>query len=798
MIPRAFLPFTPSLRYTMLFAPMYSAGVRAPTSKRAMSVPAGGGAARSVATGRTVSAVDKIFPRAAADVMTSEAAAKTSADHDVKPAAAEELVELECGICFSPTAALVTQLCGDSCTAAFCAACVTAHFESIIDSGFAGACPRMRCPADAKRVAPSTRWRTLVALPKFELFEARAAALLSLQCVGCHTRKHIFEAPAAGRGEAARELEKIDAELASALRDEYAVAAIDEAEMYAKIERVAARTPPLDLPCGAPFVLSAGRSDGTPCAAMTLVLHAIADAERRASLQLRYLRHFPAAFSKCCKRAHCFVCRTADVHAGRSCAAARAAKATPGTVDEIVTCPQCAVSIAKGDGCNSINCPCGKSFDWGARLKAQKKDVADVLLGAHDGCEAAAGGAAVRATLAPRTAPPELIAQAAAFKACYPPAFAKGQAKIWRGSFPGQSDRFVAHVALAITPSQFSARLQSSRSAAAAVRASIGAGGEDAEEAGVAAAVELATAWRNALDSRLMVSEALRERAEGAVAAFKGIHGSRAAATAAVALLDASAHARDPLLSAWLASNREAVNAAQAARTNATATWCLRWHGGDVAAAACATVAALDREACGAPPLALYGRDHAAKVRAWATSPPGRAAVDGFRARRFAALAEATACALGDGLAANRGDSVRLALVALAESEPASVRSAALAMGRTDRDLEALSRWATNTLPKTTGAVARRADVDVWKAANPAATLTAKALVAFQRDDSARCGREKQMDDMSDEELRTWHRRHFGTSTCQVCGETFATPSQMYVHHGKAHYKPTPGIHSGV
>ena len=57
---------------------------------------------------------------------------------------------------------------------------------------------------------------------------------------------------------------------------------------------------------------------------------------------------------------------------------------------------------------------------------------------------------------------------------------------------------------------------------------------------------------------------------------------------------------------------------------------------------------------------------------------------------------------------------------------------------------------------------------------------------------------EKQMDDMSDEELRTWHRRHFGTSTCQVCGETFATPSQMYVHHGKAHYKPTPGIHSGV
>ena len=117
----------------------------------------------------------------------------------------------------------------------------------------------------------------------------------------------------------------------------------------------------------------------------------------------------------CCKREHCFHCRTSGWHAGRTCAEAAAARAAAGARDEIARCPACGVHIVKGDGCGAIACVCGARFDWDAMLREQRAAVARALVARHGGCVATAAAAAARASLAPAGATPDLLAQSESF-----------------------------------------------------------------------------------------------------------------------------------------------------------------------------------------------------------------------------------------------------------------------------------------------------------------------------------------------------------------------------------------------
>ncbi|KAJ1414131.1 hypothetical protein B484DRAFT_308088, partial [Ochromonadaceae sp. CCMP2298] len=62
-----------------------------------------------------------------------------------------------------------------------------------------------------------------------------------------------------------------------------------------------------------------------------------------------------------CNREHCFRCKVKDFHEGRSCT-----DITSGMDHSVVSCPTCGITLAKGDGCNTVTCVCGKQFSWTA------------------------------------------------------------------------------------------------------------------------------------------------------------------------------------------------------------------------------------------------------------------------------------------------------------------------------------------------------------------------------------------------------------------------------------------------
>jgi len=90
------------------------------------------------------------------------------------------------------------------------------------------------------------------------------------------------------------------------------------------------------------------------------ILSVINDIQRRAFLQLRFVLMFPTVNTICCNRTHCFKCHTTQHAPGVSCQEVWA-----GTTLEIRQCPQCNMSITKGDGCSSVRCVCGHGFSWG-------------------------------------------------------------------------------------------------------------------------------------------------------------------------------------------------------------------------------------------------------------------------------------------------------------------------------------------------------------------------------------------------------------------------------------------------
>eukprot|EP00599_Poterioochromonas_sp_BG-1_P005830 CAMPEP_0173149516 /NCGR_PEP_ID=MMETSP1105-20130129/10372_1 /TAXON_ID=2985 /ORGANISM="Ochromonas sp., Strain BG-1" /LENGTH=683 /DNA_ID=CAMNT_0014064397 /DNA_START=689 /DNA_END=2740 /DNA_ORIENTATION=- len=89
------------------------------------------------------------------------------------------------------------------------------------------------------------------------------------------------------------------------------------------------------------------------------ILKIIPDPERRGNLHLRYLRDRPRMKTLCCSREHCFRCKIKDFHEGKTCQ-----ETTAGLDQSIVTCPSCGIALARGDGCNTITCVCGKQFSW--------------------------------------------------------------------------------------------------------------------------------------------------------------------------------------------------------------------------------------------------------------------------------------------------------------------------------------------------------------------------------------------------------------------------------------------------
>ena len=87
----------------------------------------------------------------------------------------------------------------------------------------------------------------------------------------------------------------------------------------------------------------------------------IKSVEKRFRFQSQFYYTFRSCITTCtCKRRMCYYCKS-NSHPGISCAQNQARSPHVGQVN---ACPQCGIAIVKHDGCSSVKCVCGHTFQW--------------------------------------------------------------------------------------------------------------------------------------------------------------------------------------------------------------------------------------------------------------------------------------------------------------------------------------------------------------------------------------------------------------------------------------------------
>ncbi|KAF0715034.1 Aste57867_3601 [Aphanomyces stellatus] len=100
------------------------------------------------------------------------------------------------------------------------------------------------------------------------------------------------------------------------------------------------------------------------------MLSLIHDVERRATLFLRIARAQPFIKSACCQADLCFNCKTCGHHKATPCSA------LINTTEAMGSCPNCNLTLVKGDGCDWITCFCGRGFYWTHGLRCFRWSLA--------------------------------------------------------------------------------------------------------------------------------------------------------------------------------------------------------------------------------------------------------------------------------------------------------------------------------------------------------------------------------------------------------------------------------------
>ncbi len=237
-----------------------------------------------------------------------------------------------------------------------------------------GACPVLSCPLCVHPGAPKGTKAKL--LPAKEVLETCAdpdistryadmvRALLTFQCSGCHKRKSLFvEATVAERHEARENI-----------RDSLSP------EMFALFDRCVYQLSVGDISVEESYRIlitqcfpdiQSTTDDKIASERFSKALMCVEECERRANLHLRFLRDRPFITTSCCKKNHCFRCKTKEWHASVSCEQ-NSASFFDG---KIVSCPACGINLTRGDGCDTITCVCKHQFGWSAEASLQEQAV---------------------------------------------------------------------------------------------------------------------------------------------------------------------------------------------------------------------------------------------------------------------------------------------------------------------------------------------------------------------------------------------------------------------------------------
>jgi hypothetical protein len=269
----------------------------------------------------------------------------------------------QCPICLDEPEEAV-HLCQD-CNDPICKGCMISYVRSTVMDAFLGSCPVIACPSaqhqqnKKRKLLNYKTWKVIVPNDASSKYVALAGSLLAFLCGGCHSLKtldvgHDLTACSISINHLTSLLET------KATSPDHKFPALEQLlEKYYQGDILLEETYDEIHKHFFPNLRTA--SDLEAWDTFQHILRTIPDPERRANLHLRFLRDHPRMRTLCCNREHCFRCKTKDFHEGKTCLE------NLNTLDHsIVPCPSCGIALAKGDGCNSVTCVCGKQFSWSA------------------------------------------------------------------------------------------------------------------------------------------------------------------------------------------------------------------------------------------------------------------------------------------------------------------------------------------------------------------------------------------------------------------------------------------------
>ncbi|KAK3270646.1 hypothetical protein CYMTET_20958 [Cymbomonas tetramitiformis] len=258
------------------------------------------------------------------------------------------------------------QLCeSPECSLKCCHQCLMDYLKTKVqESRFT--CVAIKCPApDCARHIPTKTWRRFVAPDVYMMYYESAKAALSMRCIECDdTQSRLVEDDVAEQ--ARTKLTDRNKEFLLQLADK------DRKKLQRACKRYARRT----LEANAVVevlaeVFAAGRcedeDDQKPPRELEKLMNYVIpaqleDVERRAGLQLAFLRRFPKVHYRCCRNVRvCFKCKMAGHHPGQTCQDRMRAEYKD---HNIQYCPSCNVPTIRSQGCTSMVCVCGHGYEW--------------------------------------------------------------------------------------------------------------------------------------------------------------------------------------------------------------------------------------------------------------------------------------------------------------------------------------------------------------------------------------------------------------------------------------------------
>lgn len=257
-----------------------------------------------------------------------------------------------------------------TCEAKACADCLERYFTSVINSGFSGYCPRMKClSSSCELIIESKVWMNFIEEELVEAWEDRASDILTIQCADCHERGSMMESCEHAACEGSEAFLQAVPEAIRSTLPLFETGRLDAHEFLKIIYEHHSAEVAAELAANRSEPLEESEQERMKWDLVRGILCSIEDSERRASLHCRFLRQNPMIETHCCGLLHCFNCKVADGHQDLTCEEYQAGLAEEYDTHDnsVLSCPGCGVQLVKGDGCDSITCVCGDVFEWSAR-----------------------------------------------------------------------------------------------------------------------------------------------------------------------------------------------------------------------------------------------------------------------------------------------------------------------------------------------------------------------------------------------------------------------------------------------